>query len=705
MSGASGKSFDKGHAAQAEAPAKASASRSSGSAYDAVFALQRAAGNRAVTSLLGGSSGKALDSATREEMEGRFGRDFGDVRIHDNESASASAFAAGARAYTYGRDIVFGPGFYSPASSTGRRLIAHELTHVIQQTRMAGHSATPAATESEARQAAASVVGGQTASVQAPASTGAQADPMSKDEIQQRIAENEEKAANASPQEADELFQERDALLAQLKKADVGQPAAAAAPQANQPDQTANQPPSPAPSAEDLQKASDAEALSKAGITADQARDYATLPHGAVMDKYGFFNFWKIRSAADSLPGGVVTRTLPKQDTTLYLQPSGRVATNADERANQLSERISSLQPPTALGAIAVAGRSGYAYATTGKPASFETLQNWQQLGDVSQQAFESVAPVLASRGTAARRNAERSVDPAQPEAEPVPPAAEGQPEHDIDPTANPSPVEQAQAAGAEPPQGLQNTPPEIAKAGIDPTTGERLYTPAQEVPDQEQQSPVDTAQAGVDPVTGERLYTPAQEVPGQGAPLLDRPSLPLAPGMSTGEADEAAALNLFRKDATLLGEKAGGYDATVGGEKIINSEKTTTDKGGKPIVVRDVTLRAPDDAIQIKTITQLNKYGEKVNTPLPDLVRRNTLDALKKAYNQPVTRARSRTPLPGTNIYERTNVEAPKKITIIVQVPGPVTAEMTAAAAQVVQNDTMVAELPPVEVIVQTKQ
>jgi hypothetical protein len=78
---------------------------------------------------------------------------------------------------------------------------------------------------------------------------------------------------------------------------------------------------------------------------------------------------------------------------------------------------------------------------------------------------------------------------------------------------------------------------------------------------------------------------------------------------------------------------------------------------------------------------------------------------AMKKAYNQPVTRARARTPLPGTNIYERTHVESPRKITIIVQVPGSVTKEMRTAAAQVVATDTMAAELPPIEVIVQTKQ
>ena len=184
------------------------------------------------------------------------------------------------------------------------------------------------------------------------------------------------------------------------------------------------------------------------------------------------------------------------------------------------------------------------------------------------------------------------------------------------------------------------------------------------------------------------------------------QPPAVLAPGMSTGEAAEAAALNPSRPNATLLGEKAGGYDAIQGGKKIINSEVKTKDKAGNPIVVRDVTLKAPDDAIQIKTITQLKSSGEPTSKALPQLVADNVRAAMKKAYNQPVTRVRARMPILVTkNIYERTNVEAPKKITIIVQVPCEVTKEMRDAAAHVVVTDTMAAELPPIEVIVQTKQ
>lgn len=75
-----------------------------------------------------------LDAPTRELMESRLGQDFGDVRVNAGELAGRSARALGALAYTSGRRIVFGEGQYAPATAEGRRLIAHELTHVVQQT-------------------------------------------------------------------------------------------------------------------------------------------------------------------------------------------------------------------------------------------------------------------------------------------------------------------------------------------------------------------------------------------------------------------------------------------------------------------------------------------------------------------------------------------------------------------------------------------
>ncbi|HEX5703554.1 MAG TPA: DUF4157 domain-containing protein [Pyrinomonadaceae bacterium] len=79
------------------------------------------------------SRAEPLDLTTRSFMEERFGRDFGGVRVHTGTQAEASASQVNARAFTVGRDIVFAAGEYSPASDRGRRLLAHELTHVAQQ--------------------------------------------------------------------------------------------------------------------------------------------------------------------------------------------------------------------------------------------------------------------------------------------------------------------------------------------------------------------------------------------------------------------------------------------------------------------------------------------------------------------------------------------------------------------------------------------
>lgn len=77
--------------------------------------------------------GQPLDSATRSWMEDRFHHNFQGVRLHIGVQAAASAEAIGAAAYTAGRHIVFGGGRYAPYTAAGRKLLAHELTHVVQQ--------------------------------------------------------------------------------------------------------------------------------------------------------------------------------------------------------------------------------------------------------------------------------------------------------------------------------------------------------------------------------------------------------------------------------------------------------------------------------------------------------------------------------------------------------------------------------------------
>jgi Domain of unknown function (DUF4157) len=108
-----------------------------------LLGLQRAAGNAGVSSLIEeerspvhdviSSGGRPLEQDVRGDMEARLGHDFGDVRVHDDSAAHASAKSVNAHAYTVGSDVVFQRDKYDPSSAGGRVMLAHELTHVVQQ--------------------------------------------------------------------------------------------------------------------------------------------------------------------------------------------------------------------------------------------------------------------------------------------------------------------------------------------------------------------------------------------------------------------------------------------------------------------------------------------------------------------------------------------------------------------------------------------
>ena len=117
----------------------------------AVLALQRSAGNAAVAALIEerspvfdviGRGGQPLPAPVRSDMESRLGHDFSDVRIHTGPVAAVAARSIDARAFTAGRDIAFAPGQFAPSSPSGRQMLAHELTHVVQQ-RSGPVAATP----------------------------------------------------------------------------------------------------------------------------------------------------------------------------------------------------------------------------------------------------------------------------------------------------------------------------------------------------------------------------------------------------------------------------------------------------------------------------------------------------------------------------------------------------------------------------------
>jgi hypothetical protein len=119
--------------------------------------------------------GRPLDLSTRAALEPRFGRDLGNVRIHTDDVAAQSAAKTKARAFTVGNDISFGQGQYSPSTPGGQQLLAHELTHVVQQqnygnTVPATHS--PGHVEMEAESAERAAGNGNAISVKAASRPG-----------------------------------------------------------------------------------------------------------------------------------------------------------------------------------------------------------------------------------------------------------------------------------------------------------------------------------------------------------------------------------------------------------------------------------------------------------------------------------------------------------------------------------------------------
>jgi hypothetical protein len=122
-------------------------------------------------------------------METFFGHDFSQVRVHTGEQAARAAGSIGASAYTLGQDIVFGSRQYAPDSHSGRRLLAHELAHVVQQ---AGQGSGPSgryrSLETEADQASGRVASGEPAVVTGQSAPGVQRNPgWSTDTLEIRV--------------------------------------------------------------------------------------------------------------------------------------------------------------------------------------------------------------------------------------------------------------------------------------------------------------------------------------------------------------------------------------------------------------------------------------------------------------------------------------------------------------------------------------
>ena len=140
-------------------------SKTGGGDRDGALAVAEAPDPGAAGPLLPGGAGEPLDSPACRFMEPRFGRDLGEVRIHADESAAAAATALEARAFTAGRDVYFARGEYAPQTADGRRLLAHELVHTVQQGPVArmpaiGVSSPEDPLEREAEHVSAAIVDG-----------------------------------------------------------------------------------------------------------------------------------------------------------------------------------------------------------------------------------------------------------------------------------------------------------------------------------------------------------------------------------------------------------------------------------------------------------------------------------------------------------------------------------------------------------------
>ena len=180
-------------------PMQADVPQRYGGLNGAILAAQRTIGNRATTAAIvawrggqaavPGTAGQPLNSADRALFETAFDFDLNMVRIHADRNAATSAARADADAYTVGRDIIFAAGRYAPGTPAGRLLLAHELSHVIQQWRgqLSPERSGPASAEADADQAGRQAAVGQRAVVTEVTGTGMARQPATATRVPEQI--------------------------------------------------------------------------------------------------------------------------------------------------------------------------------------------------------------------------------------------------------------------------------------------------------------------------------------------------------------------------------------------------------------------------------------------------------------------------------------------------------------------------------------
>lgn len=179
------------------------------------------------------SQGQPLPGGVKSQMESSFRSDFSDVRVHTGSEAARSTEAVGAEAYTSGRDVFFSPGAYDPGSQKGQELLAHELTHVVQQRggaagavqQKSAVSQPGDAAEVEADQVAANVMAGQPVAVSAAPSAAVHRRLGGAVHAPAPQAEEEAEEAEAQPEAQAEPEAEAQPEAAEAEPAEAEEPA------------------------------------------------------------------------------------------------------------------------------------------------------------------------------------------------------------------------------------------------------------------------------------------------------------------------------------------------------------------------------------------------------------------------------------------------------------------------------------------------
>ena len=166
---------------------------------------------RSIESRRGG--GSPLDESTRTDLEGAFGQDLSDVRVHTDSTADELSHAVQATAFTSGSDVFFRSGTYDPGTSDGRELIGHETAHVLQQREGTsgladGEVSHPHDAAEQEAEAIGAEVASATAEPAAPATATAGVSRAADEQVQREAMEEEEEMPMGVQREAMEEEEE-----------------------------------------------------------------------------------------------------------------------------------------------------------------------------------------------------------------------------------------------------------------------------------------------------------------------------------------------------------------------------------------------------------------------------------------------------------------------------------------------------------------